>query len=113
MNIAISCNDTDFVRWYDTDVVNNLSDTVSADNTRGKGGRSRNTDIIEYEDIPYTDELRCEVGDVYALDVDTFHSFKCGGPDPRIIIQTKFRHYPDFATITESLSKSSFYDIIK
>jgi hypothetical protein len=112
MNIAISCNDTDFVRWYDTDVINGLSDTVATDNTKGKGGRSRNTNIMEYEDIPYTHELHCEVGDVYALDVDTFHSFKCGGPEPRIIIQTKFKDFPDFQTIAESLTRSSFRNII-
>jgi hypothetical protein len=112
MNVAISCNDTDFVRWYDTDVVDSLSNTIASNNTKDRGGRSRNTTIMEYDDIPYTDEFRCEVGDVYALDVETFHSFKCGGPNPRIIVQTKFRHYPDFQTIVESLSQSSFRNII-
>jgi hypothetical protein len=114
MNIAISCNDTDFVRWYDTDLINELSSNItSTDNSARGGGRSRNTDIMEYEDIPYTDELHCEVGDVYALDVDTFHSFKCIGSEPRIIVQTKFRHYPNFQTISESLTQSSFRNIIK
>jgi len=112
MNIAISCNDTDFVRWYDTDVVDSLSDTVASNNTKTTGGRSRNTTIMEYDDIPYTDEFRCKVGDVYALDVETFHSFKCGGPLPRIIVQTKFRNYPDLQTIAGSLTQSSFHNII-
>lgn len=113
MNIAVSCNDTDFVRWYDTDVVDSLSDTIESDNVKIGRGRSRNTTIMEYEDIPYTHELHCEPGDVYALDVDTFHSFKCGGPQPRIIIQTKFHDFPDFETIAESLTRSSFRTIIK
>lgn len=113
MNIAVSCNDTDFVRWYDTDLIDSLSDTITSDNVKTGRGRSRNTTIMEYEGIPYTDELHCAVGDVYALDVDTFHSFKCGGPHPRIIIQTKFHNFPDFETIAESLSRSSFRTIIK
>jgi hypothetical protein len=113
LNIAISCNDSDFIRWYDSDLINELSRTIiPTDNFASGGGRSRNSNIVDYDDIPYTDELRPEIGQVYALDVDTFHSFKCGGPQPRIIVQTKFRHYPDLQTIAGSLTRSSFRNII-
>ena len=111
LNIAISCNDTDWVRWYDDDVIANLTGPINVTNNSGYGF-SRNCDILEYENVDYIQELHCEVGDVYALDVESFHSFKCIGSEPRIIIQTKFEGYPTFNTITESLSKNSFKNII-
>lgn len=110
LNIAISCNDTDWVRWYDDSVIAGLADTVNVTNNPGYGF-SRNCDILEYEEVPYTHELHNEVGDVYALDVETFHSFKCNGTQPRIIIQTKFSGFPAFDTVAESLSRNSFKNI--
>jgi hypothetical protein len=112
LNIAISCNDSDFVRWYDSDLINELGEVIQTNNLARGRGRSRNSNIVIYDDIPYTDEFRPEIGHVYVLDVDTFHSFKCGGPEPRIIIQTKFKDFPDFKTISESLTRSSFRTII-
>ena len=113
LNIAISCNPEDWVRWYDHESIDNLgSITVrDIDNPLHKG-RSRDVNVNDYENIPYTDELRNEVGDVYALDVDNYHSFKCNGTEPRIVIQTKFRHYPTLSTIVESLERCSFSNII-
>ena len=111
LNIAISCNDTDWVRWYDDDMINSLNNNVTV-TTNPDYGYSRNCNILNYENIPYTEELHNEVGDIYTLDVDAFHSFKCIGQEPRIIIQTKFQSYPTFSTITESLSKNSFTNLI-
>jgi hypothetical protein len=111
LNIAISCNDTDWVRWYDDDVINNLKSNVELTNSPNFGF-SRDCNILSYEEIPYTHELHNEVGDVYSLDVDTFHSFKCIGSEPRIIIQTKFHGYPNFDSISESLIRNSFSNII-
>ena len=110
LNIAVSCNDTDWVRWYDEDLINSLQANITT--TKYDLGYSRNCSIHEYEKIPFTEELHTEVGDVYTLDVDTFHSFKCVGSEPRIIIQTKFTDYPTFETIAKSLDKNSFANIL-
>jgi hypothetical protein len=111
LNIAISCNETDWVRWYDDAIINSFNNNVIATNNINYG-YSRDCNIMEYEEIPYIEELHNEVGDVYTLDVETFHSFKCIGTEPRIVIQTKFHDYPTFSTITESLSKHSFANLI-
>lgn len=111
LNIAVSCNPGDWVRWYDDDVINRLNDNLKITN-KADYGYSRDCNIINYEEIPYTHELHNEVGDIYTLDVDTFHSFKCIGTEPRIVIQTKFQSYPTFSFITESLSKNSFTNLI-
>ena len=108
LNIAISCNADDWVRWYDEDYINSISTLEYSI----KLGKSRNTNIYDYENIPFIDELRNEIGDVYALDVETYHSFKCIGNKPRIIIQTKFDGFPNLSTIKESLIKNSFSNLI-
>lgn len=108
LNIAISCNADDWVRWYDEDYINSIS-TLEYSN---KLGKSRNTNIYEYENTPFIEELRNEVGDVYVLDVETYHSFKCNGDKPRIVIQTKFDGFPNLSTIKESLIKNSFSNLI-
>jgi hypothetical protein len=108
LNIAVSCNSDDWVRWYDEDYVNSMGTFEYST----KLGKSRNTNIYEYENIPFIEELQNEIGDVYALDVETYHSFKCIGDKPRIIIQTKFEDFPNFETIKQSLSKNSFSNLI-
>jgi hypothetical protein len=110
LNIAVSCNDDDWVRWYDDSVINNLNSEVIQMNTAN--GSSRNLDIIDYESVPYIEELHTETGDVYVLDVDRFHSFKCNGTEPRIIIQTKFDKFPLYKTLLKSLEYSSFNNLI-
>lgn len=111
LNIVISCNDSDWVRWYDDSVINNFTNSKIKE-THYNIGSSRDCNILEYENVPFIEELRNEVGDVYILDVDTFHSFKCNGPKPRIVIQTKFRGYPTINDIHETLSENSFNNII-
>jgi len=108
LNIALSCNDTDWVRWYDDITIDSFAKLSLV---RHNDKISRNIDIVDYEKIPYIDELRVNVGDVYALDVDTYHSFKCNGPADRLVIQTKFDGFPDFKTIADSLTNKSFVGI--
>jgi hypothetical protein len=110
LNISISCNPDDWVRWYDEDYINSIS-TVKYLNSN-KTGLSRDTSIKEYENINFAKELHNEVGDVYIVDVDTYHSFKCLGNKPRIVIQTKFENFPNFETVKESLMKNSFSNLI-
>lgn len=112
LNIALSSNQEDWVRWYDDEPVNKLS-SVNAYRSSISGVYSRDTSIVNYEEVPYTDELRVVTGDVYVLDTDRFHSFKCLGPEPRLIIQTKFIGNPPLAVLAESLSKTSFINLIK
>lgn len=110
VNIVISCNKTDWVRWYDEDYINSLAATEI--NTNIIYGASRNVNIVNYEEVEFTEELHNEIGDVYALDINTYHSFKCIGTNPRIIIQTKFEKFPDVETITKSLIKNSFSNLL-
>jgi hypothetical protein len=110
LNIALSSNASDWIRWYDEELINSRSELNIL---RYKDRISRNIDIMNYEEIPCVDELRVGVGDVYVLDVDTYHSFKCNGPSDRLIIQTKFDGFPNFDTLRESLIKKSFLNIKK
>jgi hypothetical protein len=108
LNIAVSCNPGDWVRWYDDEYIDSIS-TLEYSN---KLGKSRNTNIYEYENVPFIEELRNAPGDVYVLDVGSYHSFKCLGNSPRIVIQTKFDGFPNLPTINQSLVKNSFSNII-
>ena len=118
LNIALSCNHSDWVRWYNNDHINSLTTVSEYNNLSGKlsglpKGLSRDTAIRDYENVEYIEQFSPEIGQVYTLDVDTFHSFKCNGPLPRIILQTKFEHFPSFEYITSSLMNKSFSNIIK
>ena len=110
LNIAISCNSDDWVRWYDDKLIDNLGNITES---KSNLGTSRNVDIMNYENVPYIEELHNEPGDVYVLDVESLHSFKCNGTEPRIIIQTKFHDFATLSTIANSLDKNSFINIIK
>ena len=111
LNIALSSNDGDWVRWYDEDYINSLRETTRNTNIQGIGN-SRNIDIDDYEDIPFIEERKTETGDVYLVNTDVFHSFKCSRPKDRIVIQTKFRDFPPIEVVDESLSKKSFRNLI-
>lgn len=114
MNIVISCNTSDWVRWYDEDYINSIATVnVNTNFIKKNIGSSRDVNIINYENVPFTHELRNNIGEVYALDVGSYHSFKCIGDVPRIIIQTKFEGFPNFETIKQSLIKNSFSNLIE
>ena len=110
MNIALSCNDGDWVRWYDEETVNRIG-KVSLNHGINK---SRNvTNIKDWETTEFIEEVRTQVGDVYVLNTNVYHSYKCSGPKDRVIIQTKFVGNPLFESLSESLSKSSFKNLIQ
>jgi hypothetical protein len=102
LNIAVSCNEGDWVRWYDEDYINSISAT-HRNNTSEAHRLSRNTDLHEYADIPFVDEMRQNIGDVYLVNTDVYHSFKCSGPNNRIIIQTKLAGNPTISEVYENL----------
>lgn len=104
-NIAVSCNEEDWVRWYDEDYINSISAT-HRNKTSESHRHSRNTDLHEYANIPFIDEMRQNIGDIYLVNTDVYHSFKCGGPHNRIIIQTKLAGNP---TITEVYENLKYY----
>lgn len=109
LNIAISCNPDDWVRWYDEEYINSISELSVV---QGKRMSSRNIDIMDYEDVPFIEERRNTVGDVYLVNTDVYHSFKCLGPEPRIILQTKFEGFPGIETVYDKISKVSFKNLI-
>lgn len=102
LNIVVSCNTDDWVRWYDEDYINSISAT-HRNNTSEAHRLSRNTDLHEYADIPFVDEMRQNIGDVYLVNTDVYHSFKCSGPNNRIIIQTKLDGNPTISEVYENL----------
>jgi hypothetical protein len=110
LNIALSCNDNDWVRWYDEDYINSLSPVTTVSR---RYSSSRNINIPEYESVEFIEERKTSVGDVYLVNTDVYHSFKCGGPLPRIILQTKFEGFPDFDTVRKALEKRSFSNLIR
>ncbi len=105
LNICLSSNESDWIRWYDDDYINSIS-LMTLDTK--KVIASRDTDIFDYENIPYVAELRTQPGEVYVIDVDTFHSFKCNGPKNFITLQTKFKNFPDFETLSALVSPTNF-----
>lgn len=110
LNIAIDCNDTDWVRWYDNDLITSM--VGEPDARSGPRGISRNTTLVDNENISYLDQYVPKQGEVYILDVNTFHTWRSFGKSPRIIIQTKFRGFPDLETLDKKLSISSFNNFI-
>ena len=110
MNIALQCNESDWVRWYDNDYINELMEVEVSLDSQGKG-ESRNVPIWNYTNIPYIDELKVSKGDVYLVNTDVFHSFYCGGPEDRVIVQTKFQDNPDWDYVLESVKNLNFKDI--
>lgn len=117
LNIALQCNDSDWVRWYDDKHINSLSKSVtsmtSGKVSGGTVGESRNVEIQEYENIEFIEERKTSTGDVYLVNTDVYHSFKCNGPKDRVIIQTKFKGYPNIQTVKEKLEKTSFNCFIR
>jgi hypothetical protein len=114
LNVILSANEGDWVRWYDETHINSLSPiNFGTPETLRGGGYSRDIDIPDYESVPYIAEYRPEIGDVYIIDTDTFHSFKCNGTKFRIVLQTKFEGFPDFDTLCNKLEHTSFINLIK
>jgi len=107
LNIAVSCNPDDWIRWYSEEQVTALNSTVN------KFEQSRNLQHYAYTNVPYIDEQRTQLGDVYLVNTDVWHSFRCVGDKDRIVIQTKFEGNLLIEDLIPILEQSSFYDIIK
>lgn len=110
LNIAISSNENDWVRWYDDTVINNLGDT---EELRRNGAVTRNTTIKNPEIVEFIQEYIPKRGAVYVLNVDKFHTWHCGGPANRIVIQTKFDGFPDLETLFDTIKECNFDYITK
>lgn len=104
LNIAIRTNHDDWVRWYTDDVINSLGNIKKIETDQGK---TRNTNIKNIKDVPYICEYKPKIGDVYILDVDSYHTWHCSGPDYRLIIQTKFANFPSFEDLKKSIKSEN------
>jgi hypothetical protein len=108
LNIVLQCNDDDWTRWYDDDLILEQSELQSLKFANGNSSRETSLPVDVIENMQFVEEFKSKVGDVYIIDVNTFHTWKCSGPNPRIIIQTKF---DDFPTFTELCSRITFDNI--
>ena len=104
LNIVLQCNDDDWTRWYNDHTI--LSHTEPQTIISSNGISSRNTSLSneEIENMEFVEEFKSKVGEVYLVDVNTFHTWKCSGPNPRIIIQTKFDGFPTFNQLCRTIS---------
>ena len=108
LNIVLQCNDDDWTRWYDDYTI--LSHTEPQTIISSNGISSRDTSLSNevIENMKFVEEFKSKVGDVYLIDVDTFHTWKCSGPNSRIIIQTKFDGFPTFSQLCREISFDNF-----
>ena len=104
LNIVLQCNDDDWTRWYDDQTILSADKPQTMIFSNGNSSRetSLSSDIIE--NMKFVEEFKSKVGDVYLIDVDTFHTWKCSGPNSRIIIQTKFDGFPTFDQLCQKIS---------
>ena len=109
LNIVLQCNDDDWTRWYDDDLILGQSDLQLLKSANNNTSRETSLSTVEIENMKFVEEFKSKVGDVYLIDVNTFHTWKCSGPNSRIIIQTKFDGFPTF---DELCHKISFDNII-
>lgn len=112
LNIALQCNKNDWIRWYSDELINSLS-TTTLIKQNNKSTRNSSIDKNTIPNLVFLDELKVEQGDVYVLDVDTYHTWYSSGPKKRVIIQTKFQGFPNFTSISESLTKKSYKNLTK
>lgn len=110
LNIALSCNPEDWVRWYDEDYINSICPEMRILNQDIK--KSRDVEIYDYENVPFIEEIHNEEGDVYLVNTDVYHSYKCLGSNPRIVLQTKFKDYPTIEYLHSMLKVKSFKNLI-
>ena len=51
---------------------------------------SREISLDDPENVPFMQQVNTQEGDVYLINTDVYHSFKCVGNNHRFILQTKF-----------------------
>lgn len=91
LNVIISCNENDWVRWYTDDAIKAHNGTEHL--ILGKSN-TRDVDIKDVDHVPFIEEVHNNPGDVYLVNTDVYHSFKNNGNKDRIVIQTKFSINP-------------------
>jgi hypothetical protein len=111
LNIAISCNPTDWVRWYSKEQIDLLN--IPPERSENSGGAFRRINLLPLDNVSYSGQHLVSIGDVYLVNTNEWHSFKCSGDQDRIIIQTKFASNPTIEQLIPMLTESSFYNIIK
>lgn len=107
LNIAISCNETDWVRWYTDQAVTDAGGKLTVFNDQ-KYQMSREITVSDPENVPYIQEVNTKEGDVYLVNTDVFHSFKCVGNKYRFVLQTKFAGNPSFDELFEQITAENF-----
>lgn len=113
LNVVIQCNPSDWIRWYDESYIDSIAEVELIDIVAGGGKplKSRNIHIKKYGPVPYIDQLTDQQpGDVYLVNTDKYHSFRAIGYNHRMVIQTKFWHYPSIEQLAASLSGNIFAD---
>jgi hypothetical protein len=110
LNVVVSCNPTDWVRWYDTQYIRKTGKLFNADTVIDENPmRGLNVQIMDYDNVPYIDELTDQkVGDVYIVNTTKYHSFKSVGSNKRIVIQTKFLNCPTLENLAQDLDGKIF-----
>jgi hypothetical protein len=111
LNIAIQCNETDWVRWHSDQAVEIAGGKLTVFNDQ-KYQMSREITVDNVEQVPYIEQVNTREGDVYLINTDVFHSFKCVGNSYRFILQTKFAGNPSFDELINRINQNNFADII-
>lgn len=94
LNVVIDCNPSDWVRWYTTDNIIAAGGIETLEHGYYHDGteyHSRNVKIKNVESVQPIEEIHNQVGDVYLVNTDVYHTFKNNGNSDRLIIQTKFK----------------------
>jgi hypothetical protein len=110
LNIAISCNETDWVRWYTDSAVEYAGGELKVFNDQ-QYRMSREISLDDSENVPFMQQVNTQEGDVYLINTDVYHSFKCVGNNHRFILQTKFAGNPSFDQLVEKITAENFNGI--
>ena len=111
LNIAITCNPTDWVRWHSEEQIASLGIEPEFGN---QGHLAfRRVPLLPLDDVPYIESQTVEPGDVYLVNTNVWHSFKCSGANDRIIIQTKFASNPTIETLKDMLEHKNFKNLVR
>lgn len=108
LNIAIDCNDSDWVRWYDRDALleaGGKEDLYKGEYTNGRTAYSRNIYLENYREAEFIEEAKHTPGDVYLVNTDVYHSYCNNGTVPRIVLQTKFSVNPSIDDVYQRIQE--------
>lgn len=107
VNICVDSNPTDWIRWWADSIEDQFAKKVV--DWQGAERQSRNLDVASVVDLGFwIDQFRPLPGCVYAINTDVYHSYYCGGPGTRRVIQTKFQGWPYIDQLLDQLDPSKF-----